>query len=63
MLTPKVVDAFALEDTQRQVSILHGTQLLDTPAGDEILGHLAGSHPERYRALIVALARREDGAQ
>ena len=57
MLTPKVADVFAREDTERQVSILKGSQLLDTEVGDALMGHLAGSHPERYSALIVALAR------
>lgn len=57
MLRPTDLDAFALLDTTRQHEILVKHQVLDTPAGDRVLGHLAGAHPERYTALIASLAR------
>lgn len=59
MLTPKILDTFATLDTARQVSILRGSQLLDTPPGDAVMGHLAGSHNARYLALVDALGRAE----
>lgn len=62
MLTPDTLATFASLDTSRQASILADHQLLDTDAGDAVMGHLAGVHPERYDALVVALARGGDAA-
>lgn len=56
MLTSQVLDTFSTLDTARQVAILTGSQLLDTPPGDAVMGRLAGSHPERFDALVTALA-------
>ncbi len=57
MLQSDTLAVFARLDTSRQVSILTQSQTLDTPEGDAVLGHLAGNHPDEYRALVIALAR------
>lgn len=56
MLTANVLETFGTLDTSRQVAILRDHQLIDTPPGDAVMGHLAGNSPERYRALVTALA-------
>lgn len=57
MLTHAILDTFSTLDTARQSDILTDWQLLDTPEGDAVMGHLAGTDPNKYSALIVALAR------
>ena len=57
MLQSDTLAVFASLNTSRQVNILTQSQTLDTPEGDAVLGHLAGNHPDEYRALVIALAR------
>lgn len=59
MLTTAILENLAQRDTAEVVDILRSRQLVDTDAGDAVLGYLAGNHPDRYRAVIVALARGE----
>jgi hypothetical protein len=57
MLSADTLAAFAALDTARQVAVLVNHQVLDTPAGDAVMGHLAGNHPARFTALLDALHR------
>jgi hypothetical protein len=59
MLTPQVLDTFVTMDTGDVVRVLRDHQLLDTDAGDAVLGYMAGNHPTRYLALLSALDRAE----
>jgi hypothetical protein len=56
MLTPDVMKVFASLDTGKQVAALRRTGL-ETKATDDVMGYLAGNHPERYSALVDALDR------
>lgn len=52
--------AFARMDTRKQVAALKRCGI-ETGAADAVLGFLAGNHPDRYRALTVALERDDMG--
>lgn len=52
--------AFARLDTRKQVAALKRCGI-DTAAADDVLGHLAGMHPDRYSALKTALERDDMG--
>lgn len=58
-LNSDVLNVVAGLDTERVVKLLTSRQLLDTDAGNAVLGHLAGVHPERYQAVMTALGRDE----
>lgn len=58
-LNRNVLDVVAGMDTGRIVGLLTSRQLLDTEAGDAILGHMAGNHPGEYEAVMAALGRAE----
>lgn len=53
-LTESVLTTFARLSTRRQVDAIKRAGI-ETEAADVVLGHLAGNHPDRYRALLVAL--------
>ncbi len=62
MLKHDVIDLLAFRDTSELVDILRSNQLIDTDAGDALMGHFAGHYPDQYAALVVALARGEVAA-
>ena len=59
-LNPSHMAAFARMDTRKQVSALRRCGI-DTKAADDVLGYLAGMHPDRYSALRNALDRDDMG--
>lgn len=56
------ITRFAAMDTAEQVKVLRRASALDTPAGDILMGSLAGMYPDRYAALMTAIERLEVAA-
>jgi hypothetical protein len=56
MLTPNVLDSFAMLDTADQAAALRAAGL-ETEAADRALGHVRANYPDRAAALLAMLDR------